>query len=104
MNDESAPIVAHVPNSGIVHMPGRRFPGIVVMGDSLSSMFDKLADALIGAKKYKDEESYYSILIVAEKMQELLSAYEQALSATGTKLPYSTPIAERFIHDNFLDT
>ena len=103
MNDESAPIVAHVPNSGIVHMPGRRFPGIVVMGDSLSSMFDKLADSLIGAKRSQDEESYYSIFMVAERMQELLSAYEQALSATGNPLPYSTPINERLIHDDFAD-
>jgi hypothetical protein len=32
MADDVAKILSHVPNSGIVQMPGRKFPGIVMQG------------------------------------------------------------------------
>lgn len=97
----SAPILAEVPNSGIVQLPGRQFPGIVVQGDSLSSMFDDLASALRCAKAQRDEDAYYSIYVVASRFQELLGAYEAAVSATGSRLPYTTPISSRQVHDDF---
>jgi hypothetical protein len=101
MSDLSAPIVAHVPNSGIVHLPGRRFPGVVIQGDSLSQMFDDLVDALNAAKVRGDEDSYYGIFMVAERMQELLNAYEGALRSVGMDRPYPVAIADRTISDDF---
>jgi hypothetical protein len=97
----SAPILAEVPNSGIVQLPGRQFPGIVVQGDSLSSMFDVLASALRSAKAQRDEEAFYSIYEVASRFQELLGAYELALKASGSRLPYTTPISSRQVRDDF---
>jgi len=101
MTDLSAPILAEVPNSGIVQLPGRRFPGVVVQGDSLSSMFDELASALRHAKHRGDEEGYYATLKVASRLQDLLAAYENTLSAIGSSLPYSSPIKTRQVHDDF---
>jgi hypothetical protein len=101
MTDLIAPILAEVPNSGIVQLPGRRFPGVVVQGDSLSSMFDELALALRHAKHRRDEEGYYATLAVASRLQELLAAYENTLSAIGSSLPYSAPIKTRQVHDDF---
>ena len=101
MTDLSAPILAEVPNSGIVQLPGRRFPGVVVQGDSLSSMFDELASALGHAKSRRDEEAYYATLAVASQLQDLLAAYENTLSAIGSSLPYSESIKTRQVHDDF---
>jgi hypothetical protein len=101
MTDLSAPILAEVPNSGIVQLPGRRFPGVVVQGDSLSSMFDELASALGHAKRRRDEEAYYATLAVASQLQDLLAAYENTLGAIGSSLPYPASIKTRRVHDDF---
>ena len=101
MTDLIAPILAEVPNSGIVQLPGRRFPGVVVQGDSLSSMFDELASALVHAKNRGDEEAYYATFAVASRLQELLAAYEDTLRAIGSSLPYSASIKTRQVHDDF---
>jgi len=101
MAELSAPILAEVPNSGIVQLPGRRFPGIVIQGDSLSSMFDQLASALSHAKHRRDQEAYYATFEVASRLQELLVAYENTLGAVGSSLPYSVSIKRRQVHDDF---
>jgi hypothetical protein len=38
----TAEILSHASNSGIVQMPGRKFPGIVIQGDSLSNLFEQV--------------------------------------------------------------
>src|SRR5262245_41634599 len=101
MANLSAQILSDVPNSGVVQLPGRQFPGVVVQGDSLSSMFDDLSLALRQAKAQRYEEAYYSILSVASRMQELLGAYEATLKQAATRLPYSTSISARQVHDDF---
>jgi len=101
MTDLTAPILAEVPNSGIVQLPGRRFPGVVVQGDSLSSMFDELASALRHAKQRRDAEAYYATFAVASRLQELLAAYENTLGAIGSSLPYAASIKTRQVHDDF---
>ena len=101
MTDLSAPILAEVPNSGIVQLPGRRFPGVVVQGDSLSSMFDELSSALGHAKDRRDEEAYYATFAVASQLQDLLAAYENTLGAIGSSLPYSASIKTRQVRDDF---
>jgi len=101
MADLSAPVLSDIPNSGIVHMPGRRFPGVVLQGDSLSSVFDGLVGALNSAKTQRDDEAYYSIFIALDKFQKLLLAYEEALRSTGSELPYPVSISERLVYDTF---
>jgi hypothetical protein len=101
VTDLSAPILAEVPNSGIVQLPGRRFPGVVVQGDSLSAMFDELASALGHAKNRRDEGAYYATFAVASQLQDLLAAYENTLGAIGSSLPYSESIKTRQVHDDF---
>lgn len=101
MTDLIAPILAEVQNSGIVQIPGRRSPGVVVQGDSLSSMFDELASALGHAKNRRDEEAYYAAFAVASQLQDLLATYENTLGAIGSSLPYSASIKTRRVHDDF---
>jgi hypothetical protein len=40
MSSDAAQVLSHVPNNVIVQLSGRRFPGIVIQGDTLSNMFD----------------------------------------------------------------
>ena len=92
MDEEVARILSHVSNSGIVQMPGRRFPGIVMQGDTLSNVFDSVAFALRDAKARRDEESYYEFLMFAETLQGQLEHYESVLVRLGMPLPYSPSI------------
>jgi len=83
MTDETAHILSQIPNSGIVHMPGRRFPGIVMQGDTLSNVFNAVALILADAKRRRDEELYYECLMLAETLQGQLQHYEKTLSELG---------------------
>ena len=101
MATEVAQILLPVPNSGIVQMPDRRLPGIVIQGDSLSQLFDDLVCGLRQAKQHRDEEAYYSLLMCAQRMQDLLTAYEEALKQSGLDLPYMVSIKTRLVADDF---
>jgi predicted RNase H-like HicB family nuclease len=101
MSDDVASILASVPNSGIVQMPGRTFPGIVLQGDSLSKMFDDLVGALQQARERQDEDTFYALLNCAERIQELLSAYEEALEQRQLERPYLVSIKKRLVADDF---
>jgi len=98
---EAAQILSHVPNSGIVQLPGRRFPGIVLQGDTLSGMYDFSLELLEQARMAKDEESYYGILDFAELVHDHLVHYEETLKREGMTLPYAKSVAERPVADNF---
>lgn len=101
MADDVAKILSHVPNSGIVQMPGRRFPGIVMQGDSLSIAFDHVAFCLANAKTRRDEEVYFELLMFAETLQAQLMHYEETLSKLGMSLPYTRSIKERLVRDDY---
>jgi len=101
MSDEIARIFSHVSNGGIVQMPGRRFPGIVLQGDSLSALFDAVAFCLNGAKARRDQETYFALLTLAESLQGHLLHYEETLARLGTPLPYMRSIRERLVRDVF---
>ena len=103
MTGEASRILSHVPNSGIVQMPGRRFPGIVMQGDTLSNVFDAVVFALDDAKARRDEDAYYELLMFAETFQGQLQHYEQTLSRISMPLPYTRSINERLISDKYED-
>lgn len=103
MSEEFTRILPHYPNSGIVQMPGRRFPGIVMQGDSLSSLHAHIKFALDEAKRRRDEEAYYELLHVAHVLEDQLMHYEHVLDALATPYPYPTSIRERVAVDDFDD-
>ena len=91
----------HVPNSGIVHMPGRCFPAVAIQGDSLSIILSTAIELMAKGKEYKDEDLYYESLELAEKMQAHLIRYEDVLEKEGFKKPYSLTAKELKIVDDF---
>ena len=98
---ETAQMLSHLPNSGIVHLPGRRFPGIVLQGDTLSGMYDSALELLEQARIGRDEENYCGILDFAERIHDQLVHYEEILTKQGLPLPYVKSVAERPVCDGF---
>lgn len=103
MTSETAQIRSHVPNSGIVQLPSRRFPGIVMQGDTLSNVFDSAKFLLDEFKRLRDEDRYYETLMFADQLQDQLLHYEDVLERLGMELPYTVSIRKRLVADDFED-
>lgn len=75
---------------GIVKMPSQSFPGIVLQGETLSSLlrlakltYEKLPDTASAEVRDTARE-------LMESIQKLLSHYEATLGKHNIPLPYST--------------
>ena len=101
MASDTAQILSHSPNSGIVQLPGRKFPGVVIQGDTLSGMFDGARYLLAEFKRARDEERYYETLIFAEQLQGQLLHYEETLAKHKISLPYTISVSERLVKDEY---
>ena len=84
-------------------MPGRKFPGIVMQGDTLSNLFDGLRFLLCEFKVRRDEERFFETFMIAEQLQGQLIHYEETLNKRGIGLPYTVSIQNRLVLDDFAD-
>src|SRR5690349_3003999 len=98
---EQVDILSHISNSAIVQLPGRKFPGIVIQGDTLSNLFEGARCLLAQHRQLQDEEQYYETLDIAEALQAQLLHYEQTLAEHGFRLPYTIPISQRLVINDF---
>ena len=89
---EKIKLYDHVSNSGIVHLPGRRFPAVAIQGDSLSNMFSAAKYFLDKAKEHNDEDMYYEALMLAKRLQGHLIQYEKVLESEGFEKPYTLEV------------
>ena len=101
MTSDVAQILSHIPNSAIVQLPGRRFPGIVMQGDTLSNVFDSARHLLAEFKRQQDQERFYETLMFAEQLQAHLLHYEETLERHGMQLPYTVPVRQRLVSDDY---
>jgi hypothetical protein len=88
MEIKNLEVFSEATNSGIVRMPGRKFPGVVIQGDSLSVFFHEAMCAVEALADSKDEEAFLGALMMAERLESHLRGYEEALKAEGINLPY----------------
>ena len=80
-------------SKGVVEVPGRRFPGIVIMGDTLASMAYDVECAL-NLMKHKLECDRENLEVdrleyVLERLNAHLSIYEEVLQKEGMQFPYA---------------
>jgi hypothetical protein len=79
---EGPELLAREGNVAVIQMPGRRFPGLFIQGDTLATirqLFDSVPDA---------SELPGEVLEVRDRINELMSYYESVLQARGIRLPY----------------
>ncbi len=86
---KSIEVFSEASNRAVVRMPGRRFPGVVIQGDSLS--------LLVSAARLVREgvPQGGALQETANELFDLLSGYlahyESVLAENGIELPYSRP-------------
>ena len=76
------------PNAAVVRLPGRKFPGIVIQGDSLKILVDCVEDVSLLAERSDNPELQESATELQTLLKSYKKAYEEALRASGQSLPY----------------
>jgi hypothetical protein len=76
-------------NYAIVQLPGRRFPGVVVQGDSLSILCEQasnVARLAAGSPAHEEAEQLFAAL------NAVLLSYVEVLDARSIPLPFKYPL------------
>lgn len=78
-------------NMAVVRAPGRKFPGMVVEGDSLWVLWDcaRKARERLGQLRISDEELLGEVDSLLEELNERLTFNEEVLKEHGLEFPYS---------------
>ena len=76
-------------NFAVIKLPSRQYPGVVFQGDSLAILVHDLLDVREALERSATEVAIEGLADVVERLQEVKSSYERALSAHDIKKPYS---------------
>ena len=75
-------------NAGVVRMPGRQFPGLVLQGDSLSIMLGMAEEIFERTRTADDPELSETAAGLQALLQGYLRHYETVLRGHDLALPY----------------
>ncbi|WP_437805223.1 DUF6959 family protein [Sorangium sp. So ce1078] len=84
-------VVTDTTNTAVVRMPGRRFPGIVMQGDSLNYLRVLAVDLKRRLAGLEDEDLADTMDELETLLQGYARAYEASLEREGIELPYPKP-------------
>ena len=91
----------HVSNSGIVHLPGRKFRAVAIQGDTLSTILTSALYFMDKSVSHNDEDMYYEAKDLIEKIQGHLMHYEKVLEHEGFERPYSIEVKKLNFDEEF---
>ena len=89
---KSVTLIENFVNAPIVQMSGRAFPGVVIQGDSLHSLYmraDKIFQNMNNNIVDLDEMEF-----IRDSLKSYLTIYELTLQERGMDLPYTEPITK----------
>jgi hypothetical protein len=75
---------------GVVRMPSQNFPGLVLQGETLSSLLKLAKSTYERSSNTTDTELVDTSRQLMESIQKLVSHYESTLNRHNIPLPYST--------------
>ncbi|QWP78957.1 hypothetical protein J5226_11445 [Lysobacter sp. K5869] len=75
-------------NSAIVKLSTRAFPGVVLQGDTLHSLYRRANTALSALDPDTQSHEYNSLELVVDTLRGCLDVYEETLARHGYSLPY----------------
>ncbi|MEZ5969972.1 MAG: hypothetical protein R3C00_13115 [Hyphomonas sp.] len=87
MRVENVEIYSDVTNAAVLRHPGRKFPGVLVQGDTLYSLCSTLDIALSTVSPTSDE--FAEIHDVRNSLWSLLTHYKNVLAQHGLPTPFS---------------
>jgi hypothetical protein len=77
-------------NNAVVRLEGRRFPGVLIQGDTLSILWQQAAIAarLVGQCTQRHDDAVLELDDLVDRLNELLARYERVLADHDIELPY----------------
>lgn len=85
----STELLAQDGNCAIIRLPERRFPGVLIQGDSLSRLVEQMRSIEEQVRSLGKSELSEDINEVRELLEGVLQRYELALKAHQIDLPYT---------------
>ena len=77
-------------NRGVIKMPSQGFPGLLIQGETLSTLL-RLARSIHGrSQETSDPELIEASVEMQDSLQQLVAHYEATLAKHNIPLPYST--------------
>jgi hypothetical protein len=76
-------------NAAILRHPGRRFPGVLIQGDTLYTLCRRLDKICREARSHVDPETYEECNDLRDQMREYLNHYKTVLYEHGLPLPFN---------------
>ena len=76
-------------NFAVVQLPGRQFPGVVVQGDTLHSLVQRVDELLQLLRSGDVDELSAGISYISEQLTEAKTHYEIVCAGLGIRLPYN---------------
>jgi len=84
-------ILSDTINCPVVSVPGRKYPGVVIQGDSLAILYGLAVEIEMQTASIHDEEIAATIDHLKRKLSAYVEEYETTMKAHGRDLPYSKP-------------
>jgi len=81
-------VLSETVNCPVVQMPGRKYPGLVLQGDSLRNLLDSTEEICELCASAGGAELSEAASSLREKLAGFVAAYEQAMKDAGRELPY----------------
>lgn len=75
-------------NSAIVRMPGRQFPGVLIQGDSLSSIRSDIAEIRDACRADDTADALEAVELLLENLDAILLRYTDALDRHRLRKPF----------------
>jgi hypothetical protein len=75
-------------NNAVIRMPGRQFPGVLIQGDSLSSLRSDLAEIRDACRTGDAAEALEAADFLLEDLDSILLRYTDALERHGIRKPF----------------
>jgi hypothetical protein len=85
-----AQVLDQIPNMAVVKLKQRKFPGLLIQGDSLFILKNLAKEILENVKKDKGDKSeeYHAALELYDGLNNKLVYYEESLKKNSIELPY----------------
>ena len=82
-------------NFAVIHLRERRFPGVVVQGDSLNILVTRALHVARRARTTRDADLVDEADRLARSLVEIRRRYEGVMKRNKLELPYSKGVARR---------
>jgi hypothetical protein len=89
MRTESVEIYSDQTNAAVLRHPGRKFPGVLVQGDTLHSLCVQADEACAAARDTLHEDAYGELNDLRNHLWHFLNHYKSVLQEHNLSLPFS---------------